>query len=506
MGMMERGKAVDTPKNVLFILSDEFRPECLFGPWAKLVKTPHLDALMREGVFFERCYCQASPCAPSRMSIHTGRYMCSTGTVDNMTPLVDPEDNLGMWLRRQGLDPGIAGYNDYALDPRNLAADHPHRSSLSYDYFLPGYQVVLDHEYDSPEWFASLREKGYPPEQCDRHGMRSTVVPNDDLNGHLPCHYPAPYKAEDSEAHFLTDKAIDFISEKQGKGWFLNVNYIKPHPPYLSPAPYNDMYPPESVPEPVRQASERDTPHPYFPRMKPDSGKQEFLDELIWREVRACYLGMVTELDACVGRLVNALRESGEWDNTLIVFGADHGTYLGDHYLSGKPHFYEQAMHVPLIIRDPRPEANKTRGSRRADLVENVDLAPTICDFLNLLPLPRAQGTSLLPLVAGNDHASGKPAAYFEFYYHNLLAEPSTARPAECRLWVRRDARYKYVIFGESTLPAVLFDLQEDPGEFTNLAGRAEYSEVCRVAAEELIRWRMRCEDLRMEDWARQYR
>jgi arylsulfatase A-like enzyme len=493
-------------KNVLFILSDEFRPDCLCGPWAGLVQTPHLDALMREGVCFEHCYCQASPCAPSRMSIHTGRYMCSTGTVDNMTPLADPEENLGMWLRSHGLDPCIAGYNDYALDPRRLDENHPHRASLCYDHFLPGYRVVLDHEHDSPEWFAYLRDQGYPEELCDRTGMRSTVVPKEGLGGHLPCHYPAPYKAEDSESNFLTGKTIEFMEENRGKGWFINVNFIKPHPPYLSPAPYNAMYSPESVPEPVRDASELGGQDPYFSRMKPDSRKGDFQDELIWREMRACYLGMVTEIDACVGRLIDGLKENGEWDNTLIVFGADHGTYLGDHYLSGKVHFYEQAMHVPLIVRDPRPEADGTRGSRRLDLVENVDIAPTICEFLDVPGMPRAQGKSLLPLLSGKQGATGRDAVFFEFYYYGLLAEPGDAVPAECRLWVHRDERYKYVVFGEKAMPSLLFDLQEDANEFNNLAGSAEYAEVCRRAGEDLIRWRIRCEDLRMEDWARQYR
>lgn len=493
-------------RNVLFILSDEFRPECLHGTWAGLVETPHLDALAREGVLFERCHCQASPCAPSRMSIHTGRYMCSTGTVDNMTPLADGSDNMGMWLRRQGLDPCISGYNDYALDPGTLPAGHPHGHSLCYDYFLPGYRVVLDHEYDSPEWYSHLRDQGYPAELCNRQAMQSTAVPAQGLNGHLPCHYPARYRAEDSEAHFLTGKTIDFMDENRGKGWFINVNYIKPHPPYLSPAPYNAQYAPGAVPAPIREARERNCPHPYFARMQGEYGKGQFLDELEWREIRACYLGMVAEIDGCIGRLMAALKENGEWNNTLIIFGADHGTYLGDHYLSGKPHFYEQAMRVPLIVRDPRREAGGSRGTRRLELVENVDIAPTICDFLGVPPLPRCQGSTLVPLLWGKEEAKGRQAAFFEFYYYNLLADPSGTVPAECRLWVRCGERYKYVIFGERALPPLLFDLQEDPGEFNDLAERAEYSEVCRRAGEDLIRWRIRCEDLRMEDWARQYR
>ena len=119
-------------KNVLWITTDEFRPDCLGAGGNPLVQTPNLDQLAREGVLMRNAFCQGSPCAPSRMSLQTGRYLCSTGGVDNMTPLAEADDNLAAHLRNHGYVPAIAGYNDYACD-RILPDDH-HRSSL-YDYF-----------------------------------------------------------------------------------------------------------------------------------------------------------------------------------------------------------------------------------------------------------------------------------------------------------------------------------------------------------------------------------
>lgn len=492
------------PRNVLFILSDEFRADALCGGQAGVVKTPYLDALAGEGVLFRNALCQAAPCAPSRMSLHTGRYMCSTGVVDNMTPLAEPEDNLGQWLSRHGVGAGIAGYNDYAVPPALLPEGHPHRSSLCYDYFLPGYEVVLDHEYDSPEWYAWLVEKGYPPEWCNRDTMYEPDVPESGPGRHLPCFYPARYREEHSEAHFLTGKALDYMTARAGEGWFLNLNYIKPHGPYIAAKEYLDQYPPEAMPPPVREERELLEQHPYFSRMENGAAKRHYVEDHEWRDLRRCYCAMATEIDDCVGRLVDYLKSSGQWENTLVIFGADHGSCLGDHYLQGKPHFYDSSIRVPFIIHNPGPDADATRGVTLDYLAENVDVAPTVCAFLGIPPHPRFQGRSLMPLLRGEK--TDKTAAFFEYYYHNQLADPADTLPAACRLWVCRTARWKYVEFGEEEMPPMLFDLENDPSEFNNLAANPGHAPVMLDLARELIRWRIRNEDLRMEDWARPLR
>ncbi len=493
-------------KNVLWITADEFRPDCLGVAGNPVIQTPNLDMLAREGVLFENAFCQASPCAPSRMSVHTGRYMCSTGVVDNMTPLAEADDNVAMHLRRHGFEPAILGYNDYARDPRTLSEDDPGHTSLSYDFFLPGFDVALKHEYDSPEWYAWLRERGYPANVCNWDVMYSYAVPEEGPGDHLPLRYPAHYKAEHSEAQFVTTRALEYLESRQTNPWVVSVNYIKPHSPYICPAPYHAMYDPADMPPPVRRPEEAANDHPYISRCRNDWAQTSLRDERDWRELRACYYGMATELDACIGRLFDYLKRSGQWDNTLIIFTSDHGSYLGDHYLADKPHYYDAAMGIPLLIRDPSAEADITRGTRLDGFVEGVDLAPTVCQFLGVPAHERFQGRSVLDALRGRRDAQLKNEAFYEFYYYNLLRTQAGCCPETCRLWVVRDHEYKYVQFGEADMPSQLFDLRNDPGEFQNLADEPRCAPLVAAYCQRLLQWRMRNEDYRMEQWARQYR
>ncbi|NLN93653.1 MAG: sulfatase-like hydrolase/transferase [Candidatus Hydrogenedens sp.] len=492
--------------NVLWICVDEFRPECMGAAGHELVQTPALDALAAEGVLFKNAFCQGSPCAPSRMSIHTGRYVCSTGVVDNLTPLRDAENNLAMHLRSQGVQPALIGYNDYARDPAILPEGHPHKTSLNFENVLPGYDVILKHEYDSPEWYAWLKSKGYPEELCNWESMYSTQVPEGDAGDHLPCVYPARYSVEHSEMAFVTEKSLEFIQETREEPWFLSVNYIKPHGPYICADPFHALVDPADVPAPLRREEESLNRHPYMSRCRADWAQTEFLKEQDWREIRACYYGMISELDFNLARLFTTLKETGQWENTAIIFSGDHGSYLGDHYLAGKPHYFDAAMRVPLIIRDPSAQADCSRGTQNEALVENVDLAPLICNFLNATPSPEFQGKDPRHLLLSPQGATHKDEIFYEFYYYNLLQDTKGVDPDACRLWVLRDHNWKYVHFGEESLAPQLFDLQNDPGEFTNLAQSPAHSAVLTDCCQRMLRWRMRNEEYTLERWARTYR
>jgi arylsulfatase A-like enzyme len=493
-------------KKVLWITADEFRPDCIGAAGNTLIQTPNLDLLAREGVLFKNAFCQGSPCAPSRSCMHTGRYLCSTGVLDNLTPLADAHDSLPALVSEHGCKAAIAGYNDYARDPAILPEGHPHRNALSYDHFLPGYEVVLKHDYDSPEWYQWLQEKGYAADDCNRETMYSHQIPTEGRGGHLPLYFPAHYKAEHSEARFVTEKAIRYLQSQEKNDWLFSLNYIKPHGPYICPDPYHALYSPEDMTEPLRRPQELENDHPYISRCRNDWAQTELKIESEWRELRACYYGMITELDHCIGLLFDYLKQSGQWEETLIIFTADHGTYLGDHYLAGKPHFYDAAIHVPMIIRDPDSAADPLRGHAAEGFIESVDIAPTICDFLGVPPHPRFQGKSVLPYLRGHEGASLKNEIFYEFYYYNLLRDTEGVCPEECRLWVVRDKAYKYVQFGEIAMPAQLFDLKKYPSEFDNVAALPSYAPVVAAYCQQLIRWRIRNEDCRQEQWARRYR
>lgn len=487
------------PLNVLFILADQFRPDCLGIAGNPVIRTPHLDALAREGTLFQKCFVQTAPCGPSRMCIYTGRYLCSTRAVDNKTPLIDAEENLAMALREGGYAPGIIGYNDYAVDPRILPADDPRTQEISYDNFLPGFDLALRHEYDSPEYFEMLRRKGYPEALLSHEAIHRPNVPPRGPGDHLPLRYPAHYRAEDSEGRFVTQAAIDYLRERRDAGWVLSLNTIKPHPPRICAAPYNDMYDPSDMPAPNRRPEELTSTHPY---LKQVHRQPQLVSERDLRETQANYYGMITELDACLGLLFRALKESGQWDRTLILFSSDHGEYLGDHYLTGKGQFYDETMRAPLIVRDPSPEADATRGAQLDRFVESIDLAPTILEYLGL-PVPdRFQGQSVLGQVRGRLDTRPKTEIFYEKDFRSEMRHVAGQDLDRCLLWVVRDDAYKLVHFADASVPPLLFDLKRDPGEHHDLAGAPGHLPVLLAYSQKLLRWRMRHEDQRMEHWA----
>ena len=200
-------------KNVLMIIADQFRWDCVGAAGNDVIRTPNLDALAADGVLFRKSFVQTAPCGPSRMCIYTGRYLCSTRSGDNYTPLADAEDNLAWYAREGGYAPELFGYNDYTIDPRTLPEDDPRRTSLRFDNFLPGFEGGLFHEFHCPEYFEYLRDRGYPEALCNPDICETYDLPPEGTGDHLPLRYPALYKEEESEANFLTSRAIGRISD-----------------------------------------------------------------------------------------------------------------------------------------------------------------------------------------------------------------------------------------------------------------------------------------------------
>jgi arylsulfatase A-like enzyme len=488
-------------RNVLFILADQFRADCLGVAGNEVVKTPNLDRLAREGAHFRNCFNQAAPCGPSRMCIYTSRYLCSTRAINNLTPLRDAQENWAYTLRQAGYDPGLIGYNDYTLDPAILEPGDRRLVELSYANVLPGFERVYYHEYDSDEYFAWLKEQGYPDELCNHGAIHSPNVPPEGPGEHLDCFFPAHYAAEHSECRYVTDRALDYIRARSGgdQGWVLSLSYIKPHPPNINCEPYCSMYDPDDMPRATRRPEELDHAHPFI---RAAIGGGDYKDERHLREFMACYYGMITEVDDHIGLIFAELEKSGQWDDTLIVFSADHGEYLGDHYLSGKGGFFDGAMHIPCLIRDP----DVAGGQAHDGFVESVDLGPTVLEWLGVDIPDRFQGRSLLAAVRG-DGSDLHEEIHYEFDYRSAARaiEPDTDMDQHL-LWVIRDARYKYVHFADERMPPLLFDLGADPGEFENLADRPEHASTALEYCQRLLRWRMRHEDQRMEHWAAQRR
>jgi len=297
--------------------------------------------------------------------------------------------------------------------------------------------------------------------------------------------------------------------------WFIHLSYWAPHPPYVAPAPYHARYDPAEVPAPLRAASPEaeGAQHPWLAHRlaHPQGGAPVWgmapeeipgLSDRDLRQMRAAYYGLASEVDHQIGRLIDHLKASGAYEETLIVFTSDHGDLLGDHWQFSKYSYFDQAFHVPLIVRDPRAAAAPGRGRKVAAFSENVDVMPTILEALGLEVPRQCDGLSLAPFLAGESPADWRAEAHWEYDFRDLIHRvPERALGLDsdqCLMNVIRGERYKYVHF--TALPPVFFDLQEDPGETRNLAGDPAYAPLVLDHAQRLLSWRMEHEERGLTD------
>jgi arylsulfatase A-like enzyme len=318
---------------------------------------------------------------------------------------------------------------------------------------------------------------------------------------------PSRIPRELSDTAWFTERALEYLHGARGKPWLLHLGYWRPHPPFSAPAPYHAMYDPAQCPPPVRAASVADeaAQHPLLRHYLGEIQRKKFFEhgqglaadmsEAEVRQMRATYYGLMTEVDDQLGRVFQFLKNTGQWDDTLIVLTSDHAEQLGDHHLLGKLGYFDQSYHIPMIVRDPRPQANATRGSLIEHFTETIDTLPTILEWLGL-PLPRAcDGHSLLPFVTEGRAPEGwRTEAHYEFDYRNLFyskPQDSLALPMDdCSLAVVRDDDFKYVHF--PALPPLFFDLKKDPGQFHNVADDPAYAPLALKYARKMLDWRLR--------------
>ncbi len=376
----------------------------------------------------------------------------------------------------------LFGYTDASPDPRVLAPEDPRLRS--YEGVLPGYRAVVDLPEHLAAWGEWLRRQGYDVPT----DVRRMYDPVSDVPG-----APVAYAAEHTEAAFLTGAFLDHLDGVDGP-WFAHLAYIRPHPPFVAPEPYASMYDPAGVPEPVRHPTveAESAQHPVLAGALAIPGVRLGDDPEVLRRTRATYYGMMSEVDAQLGRLFGGMRDRGQWDDTLVVLTSDHGEQLGDHWLTEKLGWFDQSYHVPLIVVDP--DADVTRGAVVEDhFTENVDVMPTILEWLGQ-PVPlQCDGRSLLPLVRGEDPGSWRDGAFWEWEFRDPIggwAERQLGLTMDqCAISVLRDAHGKYVHF--TGLPPVFYDLDADPYELVNRAGDPRQAATVLGYAQRMLSLRM---------------
>lgn len=468
--------------NVLFIMSDQLRWDHLSCAGHPYLHTPNIDALAKRGVRFSQAYVNSGVCGPSRMSYYTGRYPVTHGATWNRVPLPVGEVTLGEYLRAattgdSGPQLWLEGKSHVMPDVDGMSRLQIEQGSELGQRLLRGSFNEIDRHDGHHEtremggYSAWLRKQGYDSEQpwtdyvisaVDRHGQ---VVSGWNMRN---VHLPARVQEEHSETAYTTTQAIDFMRKQGSAPWVLHLSYVKPHWPYMAPAPYHNLYRYEHCLPTVKQASELDAAHPVLTAYRQHEESQTFARDDVVRHVRPAYQGLVKQLDDQLGRLFNEMSGMGRLDDTLIIFCADHGDFLGDHYLGEKELFFDVVQRVPFIVCDPRAAADSTRGQVDDRFVESVDVVPTILDSLGLpIPAHRIEGRSLLPLLHGESPA-WRQFVYSELDYGFKGARLTLGRePQQCRAFSLRTQKHRYVNWLD--LPEQLYDLTCDADQFHDL-------------------------------------
>ncbi|MEM9250555.1 MAG: sulfatase-like hydrolase/transferase [Pseudomonadota bacterium] len=468
--------------NILLIVTDHFRADLLHGALADSVPLPNLNALAAQSTLLRRHYSVVTPCGPSRVSLLTGQYAMNHRAVRNGTPLRHDTPNLARGLRTAGYDPLLFGYTDVAQDPRVLPAEDPRLQS--YEEVLPGFTEVVRMRQDSDDlvWRDHLRARGY-------------AVPDGNAlyrpTGDRICD-PALYRAEDSDTAFLTDR---FLAHMEGvdAGFFAMLAYIRPHPPFVAPAPWNRLVDPASVPS--ARASLDHEPHPFVAAQHETKSAADtvvgFPDlratPQTVQTLRAVFLGLCAEIDHHVGRVMDWLKASGHWENTLVIFTADHGEMLGDYGLWGKGTFQDAAFHVPLVIHVPGIAPRVTDA-----MTESIDLAPTILDWAGCKVPHTMNGESLLPLLRSGQ--GGRATTFSEHDFGNPITPTRLQAKlglsvSEANLAVLRTDTHRLVHFA-GRLPQIAYDMKHG-GEAHDIASSAQGQRICLDLSREMLCHRM---------------
>jgi arylsulfatase A-like enzyme len=460
--------------NVLFITVDQFRGDCLSSAGHPVVRTPGLDELAGHGVRFDRHASQAAPCGPGRACLYTGTYQMNNRVVGNGTPLDHRFDNIARVARRAGYRPVLFGYTDQAIDPRT--ADGPEDPRLqTYQGVLPGFDAPLELGDEQEAWRAWLAELGYGEFRDGDHALATEPE----------------RPVEHGVSTFLTDRLLAWLRRQDGP-WFVHASFWRPHHPYAAAGHWSTAYDPDEVGDPL--------PRPSWPI--PPCGNLaapvDALDAAAVRRIRAQYLGMVSDVDAQLGRLWSELRELGAWDDTLVIVTADHGEQLGDQGQLGKGGLFPASYHVPCIVRDPRQSGS--HGTVVRARTENVDLLATLCEALGLDVPVQSDGLSLMPFVRGEEPPWWRTEHHWEYdwRWERILFGPYPwpwdRRLESMNLAVLAADRWAYVQFagGES----ICLDLAADPTWGTT----SDDVTLALAGAQAMLSWRAKHTDRTFTD------
>lgn len=436
--------------NILFILTDDQRPDTIHALGNNIIETPNLDRLVKSGTVFTRAHCGSPLCVPSRAEILTGTSAFTNGTL--LRGGKGLKKGLTFWPEAMK----NAGYRTWYVGKWHTAGRPTTRGYVkSNGLFASG---------GGKFWKPKVDYKG-----DEVTGYRGWIFQNDERK-------LFPEKGigltQNISKHFA-DAAIELINRKSDEPFFLHVNFTAPHDPLLYPTGYNKKYDPKKMPLPTN----------YKPRHPFDHGNYEGRDEkmLPWPRTKdavqkniAVYYSVISHMDAQIGRIIDSLKKSGQDKNTIIIFASDHGLATGSHGLMGKQNMYEHTILVPLIFAGP----GIPKGEKRNAFVYLRDLFPTVCEMTSTKIPKSVESKSFHAVIQGKSKDVHKQAfGYFT----------DTQRMVRNQEWK--------LIYYPKAKRTQLFHLATDPFELKNLANVKKHQATRQKLEMALHQWQRTVND-----------
>ena len=449
--------------NVVLIYTDQQRWDTI-GLLNSSIHTPNLDRLASQGALFDHCFVNSPVCMPSRQSMLSGLYPSTVGTVCNGIQMPDDILTIQRVL-------GLYGYHTANIGKLHFwnHSDRDHREvhpSYGFD------QLTLSDEpgcYDDAyiKWVEE-----HDPTQIDNCRVQAPIPdPIPEYQGWRtePVHKPprgahTPYIFEGTEhlthTAFVADETADYIDVHHGEPFFVIAGIYAPHAPLNPPRRFVDMYEPSKLDLP--QMNEGEDRHGLT------------ADE--WRVVKAYYYALITHIDDQVGRILESLERNGILDDTLVIFTSDHGEHLGDHGLTGKGAPYDSCARVPLIWSYP---GQSRPGAILSEIIEHVDIVPTILDYCGIQVPPQMQGRSFRALLEGKPYEE-RSSAYMEIKI-----------PFSRSYKAIRTHQHLYVMERSKVATQErLFDMSADPHQLRDVSDQAASQSILVELRRELLsRW-----------------
>ncbi|MEM9479310.1 MAG: sulfatase [Verrucomicrobiota bacterium] len=433
--------------NVLFIISDDLSKMALGCYGNKQCKTPNIDKLASQGMRFDRAYCQFPVCGPSRAAMMAGRYPQAVGVTGNgssekFTEVMGDRPSMSQHFKNNGYYSGRVSKIYHMLIPGNITEgvhgpDHEASWTERFSMHAPEWMSSGEHEHISGEKLRFDKDVHY------RLGFGGAFyVVKTDTDG-----------SEQPDV-MATDKAIELLNANKDKPFFLAVGLVRPHVPLVAPKSYFDLYPVEEMELPEKVPNDQAD----IPRagLTGTSKARKIEDPIKQKKCLSAYYASVTFMDDQVGRLVDELDKLNLRENTIVVFKSDHGWHLGEHDLWQKMSLHEESASIPLIVSVPGKKPGVSES-----LVEQIDLYPTLAELAGLELPDHLQGKSLVP-VLDDPMAKVRDAAY------TLRSKSHLLRTNE---WAYMD--YSAAKGGGEEL----YDMVNDPKQFTNLADDPAHAE-----------------------------